>query len=461
MQTDLTIGIAGAGGDGVIVLGELLARAAAHSGLHASLSKSFGPQIRGGETSARVRVSDHPLSGADHRVDALFCFHLADMASFASELPLAEHTEVYVDAIDTSDPADSPLPEYLHGRVARIPFDELALSRAGSKQAKNMVMAGAIAQLYGWPDELLAELVRARFRRHPAIVAENNLKAVAAGREYAAAHFSSPRPRAAAFAAGEPNYFMSGNEALSLGALAAGCRFMAGYPISPASEILEFMTRELPRFGGVCQQGEDEISAVCMAIGASYGGVRAMTATSGPGFSLKQEAIGLASMAELPLVVVDVQRCGPSTGIPTRTEQADLNIAIHGAHGDAPRVVLAATDVRSCYELAYRSFEIAERFQLPVILLSDQLLAQSQQTVAQLPLTYQDPAAESAWLTETYGMAPAAAPAGSAARRPPPAAARSSRPGRWPPASGRSPARWSRSSPARRRSWHRWPCRRR
>jgi 2-oxoglutarate ferredoxin oxidoreductase subunit alpha len=185
-------------------------------------------------------------------------------------------------------------------------------------------------------------------------------------------------------------YFLSGNEAFSLGALHAGCRFMAGYPISPASEILEWMNRQLPRFGGQCVQAEDEIAAVCMAIGASYGGARSMTATSGPGFSLKQEAIGLAHMAEIPLVVCDVQRCGPSTGIPTRTEQADLNIALHGGHGDNPRVVLAATTVQDCYELAHDAFDIAEKYQAPVIVLLDQLISQSQQTVAELQLRVKD-----------------------------------------------------------------------
>jgi 2-oxoglutarate ferredoxin oxidoreductase subunit alpha len=394
MSIDLTIGIAGAGGDGVILLGELLARSAARLGLEATLTKSFGPQIRGGETSARVRVADHALSGADHRLDALFLFHLGDMAEFASELPLNYTTRIFADAIDASDITQSPLPAWAHERVVRVPFEELAVKGVGTKQAKNMVMAGAIAALYGWPDSALTDIVERRFARHGATVIGKNLDAIATGRQWVLDHAAiAATPLETATPGAVAHYFLSGNEALALGAIAAGCRFMAGYPISPASEILEFMTRELPRFGGSCQQAEDEISAICMAIGASYGGVRAMTATSGPGFSLKQEAIGLATMAELPLVVVDVQRCGPSTGIPTRTEQADLNIALHGSHGDAPRIVLAATSVRRCYDLAVTAFELAERYQTPVILLSDQLLAQSQQTVAALPLDYHDPAA--------------------------------------------------------------------
>lgn len=382
MALDLTIGIAGSGGDGVILLGELLAKSAARAGLHATLAKSFGPQIRGGETSARVRVADRPLPGADHRLDALLLFHYDDMARFETELPLTSDTDVFVDALDDTPLVQTPLPTALHSRVRSVPFEELAFQSAATKLAKNMVAAGVLAEFYGWPDQF-ADVLTRRFSRHGAGVMSNNLLAFEAGRAYVRDHFGRSE-RALDWAGGEARHFLSGNEALSLGALASGCRFMAGYPISPASEILEWMGAQLPRFGGTCIQAEDEIAAVCMAIGASYGGVRAMTATSGPGFSLMQEALGLASMAEIPLVIANAQRCGPSTGIPTRTEQADLSVALHGGHGDAPRVVLAATTVGDCYDLACAAFEIAERYQLPVVLLSDQHLAQSQQTVERL-----------------------------------------------------------------------------
>jgi 2-oxoglutarate/2-oxoacid ferredoxin oxidoreductase subunit alpha len=401
MAVDLTIGVAGSGGDGVILLGEVLAKASAHVGLHTTLTKSFGPQIRGGESSVRVRVAEHPLSGADHRLDGLLLFHYADMQPFRAELPLATDTQVFVDAGDDTPVELSQLPEYLHESIIRVPLEELAMSAARSKQAKNMVLAGVIVEHFGWAPENVIDYITRRFGRHGATVIANNLAAVEAGRAYVRGHVGVS-PRAISFEPGTPLYFLSGNEAFSLGALSAGCRFMAGYPISPASEILEWMSRELPRFGGTCVQAEDEIAAVCMAIGASYGGVRALTATSGPGFSLKQEAIGLAHMAEIPLVVADVQRCGPSTGIPTRTEQGDLQLAIFGGHGDNPRVVLAATTVRDCYELAHVAFEIAERFQTPVIVLLDQLIAQSQQTVLNLPLRYRDPGAERQWLADNY-----------------------------------------------------------
>jgi len=175
---------------------------------------------------------------------------------------------------------------------------------------------------------------------------------------------------------------LTGNEATAFGALAAGCRFFASYPITPATEIMEWLAREMPKFGGTVLQSEDEISAINSVVGASFGGIRSMTATSGPGMSLKLETIGLAAMAELPIVVVDVQRGGPSTGIPTKTEQADLLQAIHGMHGDAPHAVLAPSDVEDCFEVAWRAFKIAEEYQMPVIILSDQFIGHRKETVS-------------------------------------------------------------------------------
>lgn len=177
---------------------------------------------------------------------------------------------------------------------------------------------------------------------------------------------------------------ITGDEAVAFGALSAGCRFYSSYPITPASEIMEWLSVEMPKLDGVVVQAEDEISAICMVTGAAYGGVKAMTATSGPGLSLKLESIGLGVMAELPYVVVDVQRGGPSTGLPTKAEQADLNQAIFGFHGDAPHAVMAAADVEDCFRATIEAFNVAESFQMPVILLSDQYLGHRTETVREL-----------------------------------------------------------------------------
>ena len=174
---------------------------------------------------------------------------------------------------------------------------------------------------------------------------------------------------------------MSGNEAAAFGALHAGCTFFAGYPITPSSEVLHLLSEWLPRIGGKSVQTEDELSAIGAVIGASFAGAKAMTATSGPGLSLMSEMLGLASIAELPAVILDVQRGGPSTGIPTKSEQSDLYHAVYASHGDTPRVVLGCCDVEDAFHTTVDAFNIAEEFQLPVIVLSDQLIGQRRETV--------------------------------------------------------------------------------
>jgi 2-oxoglutarate ferredoxin oxidoreductase subunit alpha len=183
---------------------------------------------------------------------------------------------------------------------------------------------------------------------------------------------------------------MTGNDAIVLGALHAGCGFFSGYPITPATDIMEALSRHLPERGGLLVQAEDELAAINMAIGASFAGTRAMTATSGPGFSLMAEGLGLAVMAEVPLVVIDVQRVGPSTGIATKTEQADLWAAVASSHGDNPRVVLAPSSVRGCAELTVRAFQMAEAYRLPVIVLSDQFLGSRAEILDPIPLEEMD-----------------------------------------------------------------------
>ena len=402
MNTDLAIGIAGSGGDGVILLGELLSKAAAKVGLNAVLTKSFGPQIRGGESSSRIRVSDRPLSYVGDKIDALLIFHWTDLERFRSELVFKSGAVIVVDEVDDTPDEDVPIPNHFKDKIRRVPFEQIAMDTVGSKLAKNMVMAGVVCELFNWPDAGIMEYIQTRFAKKGEEVIAGNKKAVTAGRDYVREHFADVTDLKLEYDPGDPQIFISGNDSFAYGALCAGCRFMAGYPITPASEILEFMARELPRFDGVCVQAEDEISAMCMIIGASFGGIRSMTATSGPGLALKQEAIGLAVLAELPVVIADTQRGGPSTGLPTRTEQSDLNIAIYGGHGDCPRVVLAATDVRECYELAHTAFEIADRYQTPVIVLLDQYLGHSLMTVEGIDIKHMDPKERHRWFLANY-----------------------------------------------------------
>jgi 2-oxoglutarate ferredoxin oxidoreductase subunit alpha len=373
MAQAATVAIVGSGGDGVILLGELLAATAASAGLHCFLTKSFGPQIRGGETSCLLTVSEQPLHCPAEQADLLAVLDWQALAHFRGELRWRNSAVAFSD--DKHEPVADAFqsnPTELHA----LHLEHLAMEQAGTKLARNMVLGGAICAALGWPVDALAEQVSLRLARRGEDELRRNLAALQAGYGLAVKQVDAPTLPAGAI----PLLLETGNQAIVRGAIAAGCRYFAGYPISPATEIMEQLITELPAHGGVAVQAEDEIAAIGMALGAAAGGVRAMTATSGPGFSLMAETLGLAVVTELPLVVVDVQRVGPSTGIPSRTEQADLNMALYGRHGDAPLPVLAPVSITDCGEVAQAAFRIAEEYRTPVVVLSDQFLAQSIQS---------------------------------------------------------------------------------
>jgi len=380
-STDLTIGIVGSGGDGVVVAGDFLTLAAASEGLYCLMLKSFGSQIRGGESSVRVRISETPVLSQGDELDILVVFKWNDYITFKSELGLKKGAVVLCDPDDTK-PRDSVAPLLpADSTLYEVPFDEIARTHVGPGPGKNMVMLGVIAEMFALPADAIQSALRSKFARKGERVVDLNIRAFEAGVEYARDNIAGPDGPALSFSRTEPKMVISGNEALALGALAAGVDFFAGYPITPATEIMENLARLMPLHDGVWVQSEDEIAAIGMALGASFAGKRAMTATSGPGLSLMNEMIGLASLAEIPLVIVDVQRAGPSTGMPTKTEQADLLQALYGTHGDAPRAVIAPADVEDCFRVAMEAFCIAEEYQLPVIILSDQFLGQRKESV--------------------------------------------------------------------------------
>jgi 2-oxoglutarate ferredoxin oxidoreductase subunit alpha len=262
------------------------------------------------------------------------------------------------------------------------PIAKLARDIAGTDKAKNTVVLGLVAGWFGFaPDALLSGIRRKLGKKGDDVLARNE-RAFAAGREYAAAHpLRSARTLASSVASGPPRLLTDGNEFCGAAAIFAGCTFFGGYPITPSTEIMQYLGRELWKYGGVVFQAEDEIAGVGAALGASFAGKKAMTATSGPGMSLKTEMLGLATIAELPLVCVDVQRGGPSTGIPTKSEQSDLFQAVFSAHGDVVRPVLAPTSVADTFEITVEAFNIAEEFQTPVIVLTDGEIAQRKEVV--------------------------------------------------------------------------------
>jgi len=255
-------------------------------------------------------------------------------------------------------------------RAFGAPFTSIAKNELGFPKARNMIIAGCVAAHIGIPENFLIDVLQTKLGSRGQAILEKNRTAVKLGFNLI------PESARGSLPEGETNkIILSGNQAIALGAIIAGCRFYGGYPITPASDILEWMASYMPGVGGFVFQGEDEIASLGAAIGASYAGTRAMTATSGPGLSLMTEMMGMASMAEIPVVIVDAQRGGPSTGLPTKTEQSDLNHALFAGHGDAPRIVLAPGNVEDCFYQTIRAFDLAERYQLPVLVLTDQSLA--------------------------------------------------------------------------------------
>ncbi len=382
LYRDINIGIAGSGGDGVVSAGDLLTAAAANEGLFCMLLKSFGAQIRGGESSIRLRISDQVVLMQGDEIDVLVALDMREMMKFHDEMIPKEGCVVLYDTGDKGiNPDQLPFREHRAYHYG-IPFKNLAVKEVGTSLAKNIVMLGALCELFGLPTKGLNRAIEQKFQRKKQAVIDSNLKAVDVGAQWVREHLTKADPIEFTYEEGHaPRLVMEGNEAFAFGALYAGCRFYAGYPITPSSEVLHWMHTHLPEFDGTLVQAEDEMAAIGMVLGASFGGVRAMTATSGPGVSLMNEMLGLAWTSEVGCVVLNVQRCGPSTGIPTKTEQADLNQALYGASGDAPRVVLAPADAEDCFQVAVDAFNIADCYQVPVIVLSDQFIGQRRECV--------------------------------------------------------------------------------
>ncbi len=373
--------MAGAGGDGVIAAGEALIAAAAIEGYHARMTKSFGSQIRGGESSFRLRLSTTRVLSLGGALDIAVALNWEDFLRFGSELPVAGRTVVVYDTKTGVAPENIPLTGVTPSDVIAVPLDQMARDIVGTDKAKNTVVLGLLAGWFGIPAEGIKAGFRKRFKNKGQEVIEKNERAFTAGVEYAEAHPLHHVKKLAPPLSNSPRLLADGNSMAGAGAIAAGCTFFGGYPITPSTEIMQFLSKEIFKYGGTVLQAEDEIAGVGAAIGASFAGKKAMTATSGPGMSLKSEMLGLATIAELPLVAIDVQRGGPSTGIPTKSEQSDLFQACFSAHGDVVRPVVAPVDVADIFGVTIEAFNIAEKYQTPVIVLSDGDIGQRKETV--------------------------------------------------------------------------------
>jgi 2-oxoglutarate/2-oxoacid ferredoxin oxidoreductase subunit alpha len=371
----ISIAIIGSGGAGALTTGDCLLEAASTAGWHGLFTRTLGPQIRGGEAAGLLRLAVHPVDCLPDQFDLLIGIDWLNAHRFGAEIKAGPKTLVI------SDPRGGDLPPMVTqagARVVEIPMKELA--KAIRDGRPNMVALGIASKLLGFTvEQAFAPIAKRLADKGPAAI-EASLAGIKVGFEEASG-IELGMQLVASNSNSARRWLISGNEATALGAIRGGVRFAAAYPITPATEILEWLAPSLTRIGGVLLQAEDELAAINMIIGSSYGGTPALTATSGPGLSLMIEALGLATSAEIPIVIIDVMRGGPSTGIPTKSEQADLNIAIYGLHGDAPHLVLAPQSVRDCMFTTQWATYLAETLQAPAIVLSDQFMGQSRAAI--------------------------------------------------------------------------------
>lgn len=365
---DLRIRISGTSGQGIISSGDIFCYATARKGYYVTTYRAFPSEIRGdGKCYYQLRISEHKALTVSTKADILVS--LDDKTLFEALPELSENGVIVYDSDVITQQVE------VNEGVIKYPIPLTTIAKkVATERSKNMVALGVVIGLLANLD-LKTQIIKdieARYKNKSKEIIDSNIKAFEAGFNYVFEELErkDSYDKVEMKTTGS-KLIMSGNEAIGLAALVAGCKFFAGYPITPATEIMEWLAKELPRVGGKMLQCEDEIAAINYAIGASFGGLKAMTATSGPGLSLMQESIGLTSMAELPLVIIDVQRGGPSTGLPTKTEQSDLYSAVFGTHGDAPKIVLAPMNVADCFYQTINAFNFAEQYQVPVILLSD------------------------------------------------------------------------------------------
>ncbi len=371
----ISIAIVGSGGAGALTTGNSLLEAACAAGWHGLFTRTLGPQIRGGEAAALVRLAVHPVECLPDSFDLLIGIDWLNAHRFGSEIRVGPGTLVISDPQGGDPP---PMVIQSGARIVEIPMKEMAKHIRDGRP--NMIALGIAGRLLGLSiDQVVAPIEKRLADKGPAAIeaSQAGIKAgfgVAAGIDFG---MQLAPPNASA----TRRWLLSGNEATALGAIRGGVRFAAAYPITPATEVLEWLAPSLAKVGGVLLQAEDELAAINMIIGSSFGGTPALTATSGPGLSLMIEALGLATSAEIPIVVVDVMRGGPSTGIPTKSEQADLNIAVYGLHGDAPHLVLAPQSIGDCMFTTQWATYLAETLQSPAIVLSDQFMGQARAAI--------------------------------------------------------------------------------
>lgn len=364
---DHTIKIGGEAGQGIQTIGESLARILTRAGYHVFCHQDYESRIRGGHNFYQIRFSNKPVTASRRSLDILVALDKESVLLYKKEIK-PEGFILYDSRVTGV--------KYNKSSFLNIPFQELALAHGGSQIMANTVAIGAVIGMLDLDRNILFSLIKETFKKKDYKILEDNLRAAEAGYRYAkevcqGCYFNIPLW-------GPSKMLINGNEAIGAGAIASGLKFYAAYPMTPSTGIFNFIAERAEKFGIIVEQAEDEISAINMVIGASFGGVRAMTGTSGGGFALMVEGLSLAAMTETPVVIVLAQRPGPATGLPTRTEQAELLFALFAGHGEFPRVILAPGSPEEAFYLTNKAFDLAEKFQIPAIILTDQYLADSQ-----------------------------------------------------------------------------------
>lgn len=366
--------VGGQQGEGIESTGDILAQVCNRLGYYVYGYRHFSSRIKGGHTNYKLRIGTGPVNSTCDDLEMLIAF---DQESIDFNLK-----ELVSGGVVLADDSFKPeLPEGGTGILLPMPIMKIA-RELGSTQMRNVVCLGATAYFFGLPRDAFVAAIMSKFGKKG--MGEQNIAAFDAGFAYASEHLPNETQFRMQSGDGNARMLMTGNEATAFGAMMGGCRIMTAYPITPASEIMQWLMNHFPQVGGVMLQFEDEIASITGAIGAGFAGARAMTATAGPGMSLMQEAIGLAATAEIPVVIVDVQRGGPSTGMPTKFEQSDILAMIYGTHGESPRIVMAPSTAEDAFYTAIDAFNSAERFQCPVFIASDLALGLNVQTVEDL-----------------------------------------------------------------------------
>ncbi len=372
MAEDLNWAIGGEAGDGIDSTGKIFAQALSRAGRHVFTSKDFASRIRGGYTAYKIRTSVDQVQSVVDRLDILVALTQRTIDENLDEL----HDGSAV-IYDGERSWEAEIPENV--TAVDVPLKSIA-EDAGGAIMRNIVALGAACEITNFDVEYLDESLEKRFGGKGSKIVENNKKAARLGQEYVQENYDFEDLEYDLETTDNDYVLLNGDEAIGMGALAAGCRFYAGYPITPATNVMEYLTGRIEEYGGHVVQAEDELSAINMALGGARAGARSMTATSGPGIDLMTETFGLIATSETPLVIVDVMRSGPSTGMPTKQEQGDLNMTLYGGHGEIPRFVVAPTTIAECFWKTVEAFNYAEQYQTPVYVVSDLALAVTEQT---------------------------------------------------------------------------------